>query len=95
MEKTNSLKQFFMSNKFRVLTLILFVVGCATAQSFKKPGVDFSKFKKIAITRFDSSFGTAVGQEVADLISMEFSKKGYNVIERSQLAVVPKIWTMC
>lgn len=83
--KKASLRQLFMPNKFWVLPLVFFVIGCATAQSYKKPGIDFSKFNKIAITRFDCSIGTAVGQEVADLVSMEFSKKGYNVIERSQL----------
>ena len=37
------------------------------------------------MTQLDSASNPSVGQEVADTIAIEFIKKGYNVIERSQL----------
>lgn len=68
--------------------LSVIVLGCATAQVYMKPGINFSQYKRIAVLRFDSSFSSAVGQEVSDTIGLEFSRKGYNVIERSQLKAI-------
>lgn len=54
---------------------------------YVKPTMDFSKYKKIAIVRLESQ-DSSVGQEVADTIAISFSKRGYNVIERSQLRAI-------
>ena len=69
--------------------LLLFAIcGCATAECYRKPDVDFSKYKRCAVVRFHCSSNPSVGQEVADAIALEFMKKGYNVIESSQLEAV-------
>ena len=62
--------------------------GCATATSYTKPGTDFSDYKKCAITQLECATNTSVGQEVADTIASEFLRKGFNVIERSQLEAI-------
>lgn len=66
---------------------LLVLFGCATAQSYRKPGVDFSKYNKIAIVKFDAS-ESGIGQQVADTLSFYFVKRGFTVIERSQLSSI-------
>ena len=67
------------------LFILLIVSGCTTADVYKKPCVDFSKYFKIAVVGFSCLPNPTVGQEVADIVALEFLKQGYNVIERSQL----------
>lgn len=80
----------YVEIQFKIIFLgILFIIsGCASVQSYSKPGVDFSKYKKIAIVKFYNPADPAVGQEVADILAMEFMRQGYTVVERSQLAAV-------
>ena len=75
-------------NRLALIVLAFLIISaCASTQSYKKPGVNFSHYKKIAVVRFDcSNYGA--GQEVADTMGLEFIKKGFNVIERSQLRAV-------
>jgi len=77
--------------KFKLIyfCIIFLVVGCAKPQLsiHKKPGVDFLKHKKLAVLKFTCK-DTGIGQEVSDLIAMEFMKKGYDVVERSQLQAI-------
>lgn len=81
--------QNYMKTKLYLSILLLLIIyGCATAQSFKKPCVDFSQYKKIAIIKFDCLSDPTAGQEVADIIALEFIKRGYDVIERSQLNAI-------
>lgn len=68
--------------------LVLLFTGCASTNSYRKPGVDFSKYEKIAVIKLDCSVNQATGQEVSDMVALEFIKKGYNVLERSQLKAV-------
>jgi len=70
---------------YSCLLLLLIVSACATADVYKKPGIDFSKYFKIAVVGFSCLPNPTVGQEVADIVALEFLKQGYNVIERSQL----------
>jgi len=78
-----------MKIKFYFYFLILLIVsGCATADVYKKPGIDFSKYSKIAVVGFSCLPNPTVGQEVADIVALEFLKKGYDVIERSQLSSI-------
>jgi curli biogenesis system outer membrane secretion channel CsgG len=71
------------------LLILLFLLGCSRPQVtiHKKSGVDFSKYKNIAVLKFNSS-DPAIGQEVADTIALQFMNKGYSVVERSQLKAV-------
>lgn len=72
-------------HKWIWLIFILFLASCATSNCYIKPGTDFSQYKNIAVVKFDCLSDPTVGQEVADTVLLEFIKKGYNVIERSQL----------
>jgi hypothetical protein len=76
-----------MKRLFLLIGLLFLISACASSQSYKKPRVKFSNFKKIAVVRFDCP-NSGAGQEVADTISLEFIKHGFNVIERSQLRTV-------
>jgi curli biogenesis system outer membrane secretion channel CsgG len=40
------------------------------------------------VTQLDCASNPSVGQEVADTIAIEFIRKGFNVIERSQLEAI-------
>lgn len=74
---------------FCSLTLLsLFISACATSESYKKPDVDFSKYKSCAVVRLHCSSDPSAGQEIADAMALKFMKKGYNVIERTQLEAV-------
>jgi curli biogenesis system outer membrane secretion channel CsgG len=70
-----------------LLTFVLLSACTASVQSYKRPGVRFSDYKRIAVVRFDcSDYGA--GQEVADTFGLELMRRGFNVIERSQLRAV-------
>lgn len=76
-----------MKRLYPLIGLFFLISACASVQSYSKPGINFSNFKKIAIVRFDCP-NSGAGQEVADTIGLEFIKHGFNVIERSQLRAV-------
>lgn len=73
----------------RLIFLIFLIISCAQPQIavHKKPGIDFSNYKKIAVIKFDCS-NESVGQEVADLISITLMEKDYDIAERSQLRAI-------
>jgi len=77
------------ARRIRVMCLFLivaFAIGCVSSQSFVKPGVDFSNYKRIAVVSFDSVMGSvAIENEMADLFGMELLRRGFNLIERTQV----------
>ena len=77
------------ARQLRVLCLFLtvaFAIGCVSSQSFVKPGVNFSNYRRIAVVSFDSVTGSVEGQnEIADLFGMELLRRGFNLIERTQV----------
>ena len=77
-----------MKTKFYILFFLLLIFGCAGVESYRKPGLDFYKYKRIAVVKFTYPSNPIVGQEVADRTALEFIKKGYTVIERSQLKAI-------
>ncbi len=81
-------EHIIMDRKFITIAVLLILSGCATATSYTKPGVNWADYRKIAVTRLDCVFDPAAGQEVADIVAIEFIKKGYDVIERSQLRAI-------
>ncbi len=74
-----------MKTKFYILFFLLLIFGCAAVESYRKPGIDFYKYKRIAVVKFTDPSDSTVGQQVADRIALEFIKKGYTVLERNQL----------
>lgn len=73
---------------------LLFVFGCATApeiitDSYLKPGIDFSKFERVAVMGFtDAPNVPGSGKEIADIAGLEMLKKGYDILERNQVEVI-------
>lgn len=74
--------------------LLLSVFGCATApdiitDSYLKPGIDFSKFERVAVMGFtDAPNVPGSGKEIADIAGLEMLKKGYDILERNQVEVI-------
>ncbi len=56
-------------------------LGCASGQSYVKPGYDFSKIGKVAIVAVNSPMpGDAVKNEVTTDMAMQFNHRGYDVV---------------
>ncbi len=72
-----------------ILIILFLAVGCATPQisTYTKQDTDFSKYKKVAVIKFDCK-ESSVGQEVSDRVALSFMKKGFNVVEKSQLKAI-------
>ena len=65
--------------------ILIFANACVSVQGYRKPGVDFSQYKRIAVVQFDCFTEPTAGQEASDMVTLSFIKMGYHVIERSQL----------
>jgi hypothetical protein len=71
----------------------LLVAGCATSEgeSYATAGYDFSGLDKVAIVEVTGRVrGDAVKNQISNLFTMELIKRGYAVIERSQIQSVLK-----
>ena len=81
-----------MSRNVLCSMLVLAVVsaaGCASGESFIKPGYDFSAVKKVAVVEVVGDFrGEAAKNQIADYFAMELLKKGYEPVERTQVQAV-------
>lgn len=72
---------------------VLLVAGCATSEgeSYATAGYDFSGLDKVAIVDVTGRvYGDAVKNQISNLFTMELIKRGYAVIERSQIQAVLK-----
>ena len=70
-----------------LLGLLSLSFGCIPVQSYTKPNVDFSTFKKIAIVKL-KAHDEALSQIVTDHVATGFRKSGFNIIEREQLKIL-------
>jgi len=65
--------------------------ACASGSSFVRPGYDFHSVGKTAVLLTSSNIGDpAVQAEVADLFAMHLLSKGYDVIDRANIADLMK-----
>ena len=69
--------------------LFFYITGCATPQilTHTKSGTDFSQFRKVAVITLASN-DQSLGQEVSDFIALNLMKRGFDIVERSQLRSV-------
>jgi len=70
------------------LALALLAAGCASSEgeSYATAGYDFSSLDKVAIVEVTGRvYGDAVKNQIGTLFTMELIKRGYAVIERSQI----------
>ena len=73
------------------LPVLVVVTGCATGSSFVKPGYDFSTLNKVALVEVSGANNREVVQnEIADLFAMELLKRGFDVVERTQVEKILK-----
>ena len=62
------------------------VSGCSTGQGQARVGYDFGKIHKVAVVSVEGKLrGKAARNQVADFFMLELMKKGYMLIERSQI----------
>ena len=72
-------------------TVAIALLGCRTGSSTTKAGHDFTATRKIAIVQVTGSEGdVAVQNEVGDYLMKEFLKRGFTVIERTQVQALLK-----
>ncbi len=63
---------------------VVFLSGCTSAESWAKPGYDFSALKTVAVVEVNGADVLQAGQ-VGDDFVMELIARGYNVVEREKL----------
>ncbi len=68
------------------LAIAMLVAGCATGSSVVMQGYNFGAVDKVAVVEVTGANGNRVAQnEIADRLAMELFKRGFNVIERTQI----------
>lgn len=78
---------------FCMLMAALLVGGCASSEgeSYAVAGYDFASLNKVAIVEVTGRVhGDVVKNQISDFYTMELIKKGYAVIERSQVQSILK-----
>ena len=61
------------------------LTGCATGNSFVRPGHNFKETGRVAVLTNSSVLTDEQKKEIADLFSMEMLKRGYDVVDRANL----------
>jgi outer membrane lipoprotein SlyB len=64
--------------------------GCVSGSSYTKPGYDFHSAGKVAVIVTSAVGDPAQQQEIADLFAMQVLSKGYDVIDRANIADLTK-----
>ena len=62
------------------------LTACSSGTSFVRPGYDFSTVGRVAVLVTMNAGNPAQQQEIADLFAMQVLQKGYDVIDRANLA---------
>lgn len=62
--------------------------GCTTGESFTAAGFNPATVSKIAIVEVDSVIGRAAENQISDFFAMELLRKGYTVVERSNMEAI-------
>jgi len=76
---------------FALLTTALMLAGCSSAESFVKPGYDFSKVDKVAVIDVQGDTkNEVVKTQIADFFNMQLLKKGYTPVERAHIQAILK-----
>lgn len=76
-----------------ILTAGLLVAGCASSEgeSYAVAGYDFGSLDKVAVVEVTGRvYGDAVKNQISNLFTLQLMKKGYRVIERSQVQALLK-----
>ncbi|MBW8039505.1 MAG: glycine zipper 2TM domain-containing protein [Planctomycetes bacterium] len=69
-----------------LLVALILLGGCSKGESYVRAGYDFSKLTKVAVVEVAGVVqGDAAKNQIADFFSMELLKKGYTVVERTQV----------
>lgn len=69
-----------------LLIALMLAGGCSKGESYVRAGYDFSKLTKVAVVEVAGVVqGDAAKNQIADFFSMELLKKGYTVVERTQV----------
>lgn len=78
---------------FCLLAAALLAAGCASSEgeSYAVAGYDFASLNKVAIVEVTGRvYGDVVKNQISDFYTMELIKKGYTVVERSQVQSILK-----
>jgi hypothetical protein len=77
---------------FCALLSALMVAGCATSksESYAMAGYDFGKLDKVAIIEVKGVYGEATKNKMMDMFTMEFMKRGYQIVDRAGTQTILK-----
>ena len=78
---------------FCLLASALLAAGCASSEGegYAAAGYDFSRLDKVAIVEVTGRvYGDAVKNQIGNMFTQELMKRGYRVIERSQIPALLK-----
>lgn len=78
----------FFKSIFLLLFSLIFVSCSSLINSYKNQSIDFENYKKLAVTSFVCDSEYLSGQTLADFVTVEFMKKGYQIIERNQMKTI-------
>jgi len=71
--------------------LVACALGCASGESYVKPGYDFGRMQRVAIVAIESRVHSQVlRNEISDYMAYQFFQRGYTMVERSQIQQVLK-----
>jgi len=76
-----------------MLLMAMTVAGCASSHAESQPavGYNFGSLDRVAIVEVTGRiYGDAAKNQIANMFTMELMKKGYTVVERSQVKAVLK-----
>lgn len=66
-------------------------LGCASGESYVKPGYDFGRMQRVAVVDVESRVHSqALKNEIADYMTIQFFSRGYTMVERGQIEQVLK-----
>jgi hypothetical protein len=71
------------------LTALLGIAGCASGESWRKPGYDFEAVGDVAVVDVEGAvYGETARNQVGDYLAMELLRCGFGVVERRQVQSV-------
>jgi outer membrane lipoprotein SlyB len=68
------------------LSIVMVLAGCVTGSSVVQPGYNFARIDRVAVVEVAGANNNKLAQnEVSDLLAMELFKRGFRVVERTQV----------
>jgi len=83
------IKRIFLFLNF--IVFLGFFTSCATTDYYVKPGVEFSRFRRVGVLPFtpppevQKDQGVGISEGISDIVGTQLLKRGWDVIERARI----------